>query len=288
MGTVVIVPNRIIKESICTSDNLDRLSWFEEVFFYRLIVHCDDYGRMDARLPILRARLFPLKTVTDKQIAGALETLRSVGIVDLYDVDGRPYLQMRTWFRHQRLRQTVPKYPAPDVPAAPDAPAAPSDATACDGMRSDANACAQDRGPLPESAAACGNKRQVAARIQSESESESEDEDDARVRACVGDASSGANNADAPNSLPAALAKRYGLPGGRASLDALTQDIAAYGAEAVEAALAEAARSNSRPKLSVNFYRAVLHRAQSGGLQQHTQQERREAYSAAVVDLDGE
>ena len=36
------MPNRIIRESICTSDSIDKLSWFEEVLFYRLIVNCDD------------------------------------------------------------------------------------------------------------------------------------------------------------------------------------------------------------------------------------------------------
>ena len=107
------MPNRVIKESICSSDNLDRLSWFEEVFFYRLIVNCDDYGRMDGRPAILRARMFPLKTVTDKQIADALQSLRSAGIVDLYEVDGRPFLQMRTWERHQRIRNQKSKYPPP-------------------------------------------------------------------------------------------------------------------------------------------------------------------------------
>lgn len=108
------MPNRIIKESICTSDNLDALSWFEEVLFYRLIVNCDDFGRMDARPPILRARLFPLKTVTDKQIISALQSLRSAGIIDIYDVDGRSFLQMRTWERHQQLRAKKSKYPSPD------------------------------------------------------------------------------------------------------------------------------------------------------------------------------
>lgn len=108
------MPNRIIKESICTSDNLDALSWFEEVLFYRLIVNCDDFGRMDARPPILRARLFPLKTVTEKQISSALQSLRSAGIIDLYAVDGRSFLQMRTWERHQQLRAKKSKYPSPD------------------------------------------------------------------------------------------------------------------------------------------------------------------------------
>lgn len=108
------MPNRIIKESICTSDTIDQLSWFEEVFFYRLIVNCDDYGRFDARTPILKARLFPLKSVTEKQISDALHKLSTVGIVALYEYDGRPYLQLVTWDKHQQIRAKKSKYPAPD------------------------------------------------------------------------------------------------------------------------------------------------------------------------------
>lgn len=107
------MPNRIIKESMCVSDTIDKLSWFEEVFFTRLLVNCDDFGRMDARPQILRSRLFPLKNVTDKQMEQALQSLRSAGIVDLYVVDDKPYLQMRTWERHQQIRTKKGKYPAP-------------------------------------------------------------------------------------------------------------------------------------------------------------------------------
>ena len=60
------MPNRILKESICTSDQIDALTWFDEVVWYRLIVNCDDYGRMDGRPAVLKSRLFPLKgNVTD-------------------------------------------------------------------------------------------------------------------------------------------------------------------------------------------------------------------------------
>lgn len=112
------MPNRIIKESICTSDTIDQLSWFEEVFFYRLLVNCDDYGRFDARTAILKARLFPLRSVTEKQISDALYKLSTVGIVALYEYDGRPYLQLVTWDKHQQIRSRKAKYPLPpeDIP----------------------------------------------------------------------------------------------------------------------------------------------------------------------------
>jgi len=108
------VPNRIIKESIRTSDSLGELSWFEEVLFYRLLVSCDDYGRYDARPAIIRGTCFPLKSVTDKQISEALNKLSTAGIVCLYEVDRKPYLQFVTWERHQTIRAKKSKFPSPD------------------------------------------------------------------------------------------------------------------------------------------------------------------------------
>ena len=110
------MPNRIIKESVCTSETLDGLNWFEEVFWYRLIVTCDDFGRMDARAPILKSRMFPLKPrVTNKAIQLALKKLSDAGLVILYEFEGRPYLQLTKWSKHQQKRANNSKYPAPNI-----------------------------------------------------------------------------------------------------------------------------------------------------------------------------
>ncbi len=108
------MPNRIIKESICTSENIDQLSTFAECTFYRLLVNCDDYGRMDARPKILASKLYPLKDVRTEQIEKALRELASAELVILYDVCGKPFLQTVTWERHQQIRAKKSKYPAPD------------------------------------------------------------------------------------------------------------------------------------------------------------------------------
>lgn len=108
------MPNRIIKESICTSDSIDALTWMEEVFFYRLIVNCDDYGRCDARPAILKARLFPLKDITQKAITSCLDKLSSAGMVQLYEYDRKPYLQIVTWTAHQQVRNKRSRFPSPD------------------------------------------------------------------------------------------------------------------------------------------------------------------------------
>ena len=108
------MPNRILKESICTSDNIDKLTAFQETVFYRLIVTCDDYGRADARPKLLASKLFPLKDIRPAQIEDALRGLTSAELVITYTVGGKPFLQMKTWDRHQQVRNKVSKFPSPD------------------------------------------------------------------------------------------------------------------------------------------------------------------------------
>jgi hypothetical protein len=109
------MPNRILKESICTSDSIDSLSWFEEVLFYRLMVNCDDYGRFDGRTAVVKNRLFPLKdNVTLKNVESAINKLVQAGLVSLYVFEGKPFMFLPTWNEHQNIRAKKSKYPAPD------------------------------------------------------------------------------------------------------------------------------------------------------------------------------
>lgn len=109
------MPNRIIKESICSSDTIDGLSWFEEVVFYRLMVNCDDYGRFDGRAAIIKNRLFPLKdNLTAKAVSNAVNALANSGLVVLYEFEGKPYLYLPTWNKHQSVRAKKSKYPSPE------------------------------------------------------------------------------------------------------------------------------------------------------------------------------
>ena len=109
------MPNRLIKESICASDTINGLSWYQEVFFYRLITVCDDYGRMDARPQILKGRMFPLKEdLRSGEVQKALNALDAAGLIRLYQVRRKPFLQVLTWDQHQQIRAKVPKYPGMD------------------------------------------------------------------------------------------------------------------------------------------------------------------------------
>ncbi|MCR4762866.1 MAG: hypothetical protein K5696_04985 [Lachnospiraceae bacterium] len=108
------MPNRLIKESICRSEDIDNLSWFEEVLFYRLIVTCDDYGRFDGRDKIIRSACFPLKETSVDDVASGLKRLEELGMVQRYVVDGKQYIQLTSWDSHQRIRSKRSKYPGPN------------------------------------------------------------------------------------------------------------------------------------------------------------------------------
>ena len=140
------MPNRIIKDTIRTSESVAEMTDFEFRLWIGLIVSADDAGRGDARPAIIKGSVFPLRDrVTVKDISAALHGLAAKGCVSLYEVDGKPYFWFPTWKDHQRIRDCKPKYPEPP---------------------------AIDK--LPQSAASCGELPQSAARIQYESEYESE------------------------------------------------------------------------------------------------------------------
>jgi len=167
------MPNRIIKESICVSEQIDELKPFEEIFFYRLLVNCDDYGCMDARERILLSSLFPLKNLHLSDITKALRRLSEVGLIRLYAVDGKPYLKVVKWGEHQRLRVSKHKYPEPENDVA----------ASCGNSRQVAASC----GELQKTAADCGLTRareesESESEYESNNESESESESNARTR----------------------------------------------------------------------------------------------------------
>ena len=108
------MPYRIIKDSIRTSKNVNRLSDFDFRLWTYLITYVDDYGRGSADPAILKGYLFPLReSVTKKNIDDGLANLASAGLIHLYSVDGEPYLYFPKWGSHQRIQSKYPKFPEP-------------------------------------------------------------------------------------------------------------------------------------------------------------------------------
>lgn len=106
------MPNRVIREGFLDSDKINRLSESEQNFFIRLMLIVDDYGRFDARPELLKSKCYP---VSDKRLAivsNMLTKLNNKGLVKLYSVNGKDYLEIVEY--NQRLRQKREKYPSPE------------------------------------------------------------------------------------------------------------------------------------------------------------------------------
>ena len=108
--------NRILKDTIRINRRIDALSYFEEVVFYRLITAADDFGVYSANPVMLARTLFPLRESVDgKTMAEALKHLEDVGLVRCYSVkDEGDWLQIVSWGKHQRLRNSRRIYPGPE------------------------------------------------------------------------------------------------------------------------------------------------------------------------------
>lgn len=123
------MPERIVRPGILTSESVNALSFGAEVFYRRLMSVVDDFGRFDARLPILLAALYPLKLdqVAKAHIEQWLAECSTVGLVIVYQVEGKPYLELQKF--NQRLRTQSSKWP--ECPQGIQISAPPTSADIC-------------------------------------------------------------------------------------------------------------------------------------------------------------
>lgn len=108
------MPNRIIKESLRTSRNVNALTDFEFRLWIYLITYVDDYGRGSADPELLKGLVFTRrKGITESQIEKGLSSLANTGMIHLYEVDGEPYFCFPNWGAHQRIQAQKAKFPPP-------------------------------------------------------------------------------------------------------------------------------------------------------------------------------
>lgn len=110
------MPNRLIKESICASEDLNKLSPMAENLFYRLMVNVDDYGAYYGNPSIVKSNCFPLKSddIKSDQVDSWLNELEKAGLIFRYTANGRQYVQFVKWEKHQQIRAKKRKFPAHD------------------------------------------------------------------------------------------------------------------------------------------------------------------------------
>lgn len=100
--------NRVLRDWTF-SENVDSLSYESEVFFTRLIMKADDYGKFHGSEKLLKAALFPLRNITSNQLQKMISECVKSGIIVTYTVDSKQYIQILNF--GQRLRVMNSKFP---------------------------------------------------------------------------------------------------------------------------------------------------------------------------------
>lgn len=113
------MPARVIRGEIVSSESLSHVSLEAEMVFMRLLLVVDDYGRADARLPLLRSQLFPMRPAfTERKLAACLDELAAGDDppIRLYEHEGRTYLYLPKWEIHRgkTKRSQTSRFPDPN------------------------------------------------------------------------------------------------------------------------------------------------------------------------------
>ena len=106
------MPTRYLKPGIRDSQSMENVTIPDaEIMYYRLIVSVDDFGRCDARPLVLKSLCFPIRlyATADKCIEWA-KHLESAGLLELYEAEGKPYLQLTKWDNKPRAPKS--RFPA--------------------------------------------------------------------------------------------------------------------------------------------------------------------------------
>lgn len=107
---------RTIKPEFFTSADVRTLPIPARMTFVGLLLYVDDYGNESADAALVKAAIWPTDTkVTVATVEQHMGLLVDRGMVTFYEVDGRRYLRITNWEKHQRVdrpsRSNIPQDP---------------------------------------------------------------------------------------------------------------------------------------------------------------------------------
>jgi hypothetical protein len=109
------MPTRYLKPGIRDSDRIESvLNPDAEILFYRLLIVVDDFGRTDARPLMVKSACFPIRLrASADNCMQWLKMLDFARLIGLYEVAGKPYLQIAKW--DNKPRAAASKFPDPSA-----------------------------------------------------------------------------------------------------------------------------------------------------------------------------
>ena len=110
---------RTIKPEFWRSEDIAALSIEDRLLFIGLWSYVEDNGVGRDEPQLIQCDLFPLDTFTEASVRthGGLMRLSQQGLITRYEgPDGRKYLQVNTWDKHQKInRPSKPRFPRYDA-----------------------------------------------------------------------------------------------------------------------------------------------------------------------------
>lgn len=116
---------RSIKPEIWEDEALAEVSTSARLLFIGLITQADDEGRLPGRTRWIASKIFPYDDdISPQDIEGWVDELHSVGLISYYEVEGRPYIWLCSFGKHQSIDKRWRKesqFPPPPQEATPSA-----------------------------------------------------------------------------------------------------------------------------------------------------------------------
>lgn len=104
---------RSIKPEFWTSEQVMECSPNARLMFIGMWNFADDCGRLPCSPKSIKAQIFPSDDISLDSVRGMINELSSNGLLLIYSVEDKDYLQITGW-NHQRIDKPQPaKYPAP-------------------------------------------------------------------------------------------------------------------------------------------------------------------------------
>lgn len=104
---------RSIKPEFWTSEQIMECSTNARLMFIGMWNFADDHGRMPNSPKTIKAQVFPSDEISAEIVRRMIDELSSNGLLTIYEVENKEYLQITGW-QHQRIDRPQPaKYPPP-------------------------------------------------------------------------------------------------------------------------------------------------------------------------------
>ncbi len=106
------MPQRFLRPGIRTSAAWNHASFPAQSLYVAIMTLVDDWGRYDGRPALLHGECFSLRDdIKPQRTAALLTELHQVGLIRLYEIDGKAYLQVEKW--SERVRGSKSRFPDP-------------------------------------------------------------------------------------------------------------------------------------------------------------------------------